>query len=314
MQCLTFQYSNKYHHMQAAEFLTDFFNDANVREAFQVRAHLCRILPVPFARAKSDHSVDIYIGRLGLTAILQVAPVTVTCGLCLTVCPPSQVVTGDATWAPITGQVTSIDSAVVSANATSMDMFDRLKDAPEPILRSGTWDIVKCFQDERDGFIIQDRLRELILAAEDSENDGLVAEADQQQFLWLIFEHLVLGGSMNQFEDSAEVYVDLAKRLYKDLVTCASALRARLCASRSASFARCGAMAWADRAGSCRPQKNCATGEIEVRSAVYKATSMETDGGTKLFPVGNRNSFCYVTTDPSRSVCKCFYHAFVPHW
>jgi hypothetical protein len=104
-----------------------------------------------------------------------------------------------------------------------MDMFDQLKDAPEPILRSGTWDIVKCFQDERDGFIIQDRLRELILAAEDSDNAGVIEEADQQQFLWLIFEHLVLGSSMNQFEDSAEVYVDLSKRLYKDLVTCASA-------------------------------------------------------------------------------------------
>jgi Domain of unknown function (DUF4498) len=88
-------------------------------------------------------------------------------------------------------------------------------------VRDDSWAIMKCFDDEVDGFPVQDMLREFLLQGEESVNAGLLEEADTREFLWHLFRHLALGGAMNQFEDDLTKYREASKALYKSLVSCA---------------------------------------------------------------------------------------------
>ena len=111
---------------------------------------------------------------------------------------------------------------MVPCAATNLDMFDKLRNAQEPILRKDSWAVVKCFDDEVDGFPIQDMLRELLLRGSDSVNAGLLDNAEPREFLWRLFGHLALGGSVNQFEDDVDEYRQACKALYKSLMSYAS--------------------------------------------------------------------------------------------
>ena len=79
-----------------------------------------------------------------------------------------------------------------------MDLFDRILSADPPIVR-GSGDLVKCMDDQREGFTVSDMLRQMLLC-DDSENSGLYSEVEREEFLWLLFEHLCLGGACCQFE------------------------------------------------------------------------------------------------------------------
>ena len=43
----------------------------------------------------------------------------------------------------------------------------------------------------------------------------------QLEFIFKLFQHISLGGSMCQYENNIKVYLDVIKVLYKDLVTVA---------------------------------------------------------------------------------------------
>jgi hypothetical protein len=122
-------------------------------------------------------------------------------------------------WEPLTGQVSQLTTSVVPCTETTLSLFDRLRAAKEPIIRHGTWTIMKCFDDEVDGFPIQDMLREFVLRGHSSINAGLLKDDEEHEFLWQLFCHLSLGGAMNQFEDDMVAYRDATKVLYKDLVS-----------------------------------------------------------------------------------------------
>jgi hypothetical protein len=107
----------------------------------------------------------------------------------------------------------------VPSTETRLDLFDKLRNASEPILREGSWDLMKCFHDEVDGFPVQDMLREMMLR-EESPNACLLSTEECQEFLWLLLRHLALGGATNQFEDSFAEYRMAVKLLYKDLLSC----------------------------------------------------------------------------------------------
>lgn len=129
-----------------------------------------------------------------------------------------------AGWQPLQGKVAALTCSVVPCTATTLDIFDKLRNASEPIIRDGTWNIMKCFDDELEGYPIQDMLREFLLRGHDSVNAGTLSNNDLTEFLWRLFTHLALGGSMNQFEDDLAEYRTAVRTLYKDLVSCAPGL------------------------------------------------------------------------------------------
>ena len=57
---------------------------------------------------------------------------------------------------------------------------------------------------------------------EDSDNFECYNDNERAEFLFRLFSHLVLGGSVCQYEDFIKPYIDVTKALYKDLIWYAS--------------------------------------------------------------------------------------------
>lgn len=58
-----------------------------------------------------------------------------------------------------------------------------------------------------------------MLLDEDSENYDLFSVAEKDEFLYRLFSHFCLGGSVCQYEDTVEPYVSITKGVYKDLLS-----------------------------------------------------------------------------------------------
>lgn len=233
--------------------------------------------------------------------------------------PPLQVKTTSG-WAPLGGTPAQLSCSVVPCTRTRLDLFDKLRAAPEPVLREGTWGLVRCFHDEVDGFPVQDMLRELILH-DDSPNAEALSAEERSEFLWRLLCHVALGGAMNQFEDSLEPYRGAVKMVYKDLLSCASktCVRAHACVAASVQLVHACIFhmerhtATQGIALSCRVKKS-AVGELEVASAVYSVDHLVMEGEPALFPAASRNNFCYLVVDPARKLCRVLYHAYGTVW
>ena len=77
---------------------------------------------------------------------------------------------------------------------------------------------MKTFEDEAEGITINDKLREALLVPE-SENYQAFPQELRNEFLFKVFQHLALGGSVCQYEDFIGAYVTQAKQMYRDLVS-----------------------------------------------------------------------------------------------
>jgi len=72
-------------------------------------------------------------------------------------------------------------------------------------------------EEEIKGIMVGDKLRNCLIN-EDGEEYCVFNEEDRREFLFRVFTHLVLGGSMCQYEDKADEYYEKTKQLYKSLV------------------------------------------------------------------------------------------------
>lgn len=100
-------------------------------------------------------------------------------------------------------QVNSYKSTILKASVTSMSFFDKLLERTD-IIRS-TGQIVKCMDDYHYGFHVQDTLRDVLLNEDNEielENGHVFTEDEKEEFLFVIFKHLAIGGSLCQFEVS----------------------------------------------------------------------------------------------------------------
>lgn len=105
---------------------------------------------------------------------------------------------------------------------TRLDVFDKLvHNCPIKVFHGSGWRPIKL-PDHPDvlGFAVNDRLREFILSEACASRNAITA-SERSEFLWKIFEHLVLGGNVNQFEDDAKIYRTISKLVYKGLIRCA---------------------------------------------------------------------------------------------
>lgn len=57
-----------------------------------------------------------------------------------------------------------------------------------------------------------------MLLDEDSDKYSLYTEDERKEFVFRIFQMLVLGGMLCQFEDTLQPYLDITKSIYKNLV------------------------------------------------------------------------------------------------
>ncbi len=170
---------------------------------------------------------------------------------------------------------------------TDVTFFDPLYEAR--VVNQKTQTIQKCFDQyiTEDGICISDLLRQYfaytllqqdgmdhLLSCEDRLLD-LFSLRQQQEFLFHIMTRLCIGGPLNQFEDSFEKYLQVAKLLYKDLV---------------------------------RVHKNGETNELEITSKVYQVQ----DYTKTLFARDSTFNFCYVSVDAIRRHVTVWQKAFIP--
>ncbi len=69
-----------------------------------------------------------------------------------------------------------------------------------------------------EGIELCDKVRECLLL-EESESYCIFGEVKRKELLFKVFQMLVLGGSLNQYEDKLTPYLDFTKKIYKSLVS-----------------------------------------------------------------------------------------------
>uniref|UniRef100_A0ACB8FGJ1 Uncharacterized protein n=1 Tax=Sphaerodactylus townsendi TaxID=933632 RepID=A0ACB8FGJ1_9SAUR len=116
--------------------------------------------------------------------------------------------------------VNKVEVKNILCTKVSMSFFDRLYG--EGVVRENGY-IVKCLDECFDEMLIADELRKVLLL-EDSDHYDLFSQSDREEFLFCLFKHLCLGGSLCQYEDNLDPYLETTKALYKDLVRSAQGL------------------------------------------------------------------------------------------
>lgn len=168
--------------------------------------------------------------------------------------------------------VESYTTESVPCTYTSMSLFNRLKE--EGIVReSGS--ICKCMDELVDGIYISDELRKMILM-EDSDNFECYSDSERSEFLFRLFSHLVIGGSVCQYEDFISPYIDVTKSLYKDLICV---------------------------------QKFQDSDKLNIVTKVYKVTGKDKTG-YQAYPSSDDHpqTFAYLLVDPLKRHVSLLYH------
>ena len=107
----------------------------------------------------------------------------------------------------------------MTCNVLNMSFFDVFRDLR---LVTENGDIRQNYEERLDGIILGDRIRQALLweETEDFEAwDELHKDTYQKEFIFKLFAHIQIGGSINQFDNNISSYLDVVKKLYKDLVT-----------------------------------------------------------------------------------------------
>jgi len=182
------------------------------------------------------------------------------------------VCTGRGSWGSL-GKVSDVQAERLCTTVLRLDFFDRLS-AAGVTHQNGM--INKCFDVQCGDVLASDKLR-LMLLDESSEEWDVYSAAERKELIFHVMQRLATGGGLNQYEDSMEPYLDLAKGLYKDLVSV---------------------------------QKDGA-GQLQVRSLALQVNSASSTGAP-LFPRDTPHNFCYVTIDPLQRHVKYWYFAWFP--
>mmetsp|Transcript_26145 Transcript_26145/g.68627 ORF Transcript_26145/g.68627 Transcript_26145/m.68627 type:complete len:266 (-) Transcript_26145:249-1046(-) len=170
------------------------------------------------------------------------------------------------------GDCKGVDFEDVSCSATSMEFFDRLYEC-EALRRDGS--IVGCFPEYLDnGFAVNQELGKIMLM-EDSDHYDTFTDNDRAELLFKIFQHITLGGPLNQYEDTIGPYFDTTKLLYKSLISVA---------------------------------KDPKTQKVRVTSMAVKIKAA--DGRSSLFPQDDHpQNFMYAVVNPTKREVSLWYHA-----
>ncbi|XP_071590511.1 cilia- and flagella-associated protein 300 [Heliangelus exortis] len=184
-----------------------------------------------------------------------------------------KLISSSGQWTKLDSKVTKIEATVVPCTQISMSFFDRLYS--EGVVRENG-DIVKCYDDYYNDILISDELRKVLLL-EDSEHYDLFSEMDRKEFLFCLFKHLCIGGTLCQFEDVIEPYLETTKAFYKDLVSV---------------------------------QKDPETKEIRIISTVFRVSAYDENGLCYPSSKSHEQTFAYLIVDPCKKHVHSLYHSF----
>ncbi|KAM4849302.1 cilia- and flagella-associated protein 300 isoform X1 [Urocitellus parryii] len=176
-------------------------------------------------------------------------------------------------WITLGTEVKKIEAINVPCTQLSMSFFNRLYD--EDIVRDNGH-IVKCLDSFCDPFLISDELRKVLLV-EDSEKYEVFRQPDREEFLFCLFKHLCLGGSLCQYEDVLKPYLETTKLIYKDLVSV---------------------------------RKHPQTKKIQITSSIFKVTAYDSTGVCYPSTKNHEQTFSYFIVDPIKRHVNVLYHCY----
>ncbi|XP_075402613.1 cilia- and flagella-associated protein 300 isoform X1 [Tenrec ecaudatus] len=176
-------------------------------------------------------------------------------------------------WITLGTEVKTIEAINVPCTQLSMSFFNRLYD--EDIVRH-SGHIVKCLDSFYDPFLIADELRKVLLM-EDSEKYEVFSQPEREEFLFCLFKHFCLGGTLCQYEDVLNPYLETTKLIYKDLVSV---------------------------------RKNPQTKKIQITSSVFKVTAYDSAGMCYPSTKNHEQTFSYFIVDPIKRHVHVLYHSY----
>lgn len=170
---------------------------------------------------------------------------------------------------------TAIQVQQLSTAVKSMDFFDRLEEIG--VVNNGT--IRGCFEEIYDGISVGDQLRDM-LVNDDSENASAYSESEKKELIFVLFQILVIGGSMCQPDYEVKRYQEMTKTLYKELVTVF---------------------------------KNPTTGEVNISGRCYSLASVD---GVDIFsnPDREKQNVLLLIVEPLKKVITTLKVNFVSFW
>ncbi|XP_048349706.1 cilia- and flagella-associated protein 300 [Sphaerodactylus townsendi] len=176
-------------------------------------------------------------------------------------------------WTVLNTTVNKVEVKNILCTKVSMSFFDRLYG--EGVVRENGY-IVKCLDECFDEMLIADELRKVLLL-EDSDHYDLFSQSDREEFLFCLFKHLCLGGSLCQYEDNLDPYLETTKALYKDLVSV---------------------------------QKDPETKELNIISTVFKVSAHDAHGLCYPSSRSHQQTFAYLIVSPFKRHVYVLYHSF----
>jgi len=105
----------------------------------------------------------------------------------------------------------------ISTKETSMGLLERLED--KEIGAIGANGHIKGRLDEFIGDITVNNVIREVLFMEESDLYDTYSDAERKEFLFRIFQHLILGGAVNQYDDNIDGYLKATKAVYRDLLS-----------------------------------------------------------------------------------------------
>ncbi|XP_068121042.1 cilia- and flagella-associated protein 300 isoform X2 [Hyperolius riggenbachi] len=189
------------------------------------------------------------------------------------VVPHLKLLSSSDQWTTLGSKVERVTVEEIPCTQLSMSLFDCLYKGN--IVRDSGY-ISKCLDEFVDDFTISDELRKVLLV-EDSEKYDIFSPSDRQQFMFLLFKHLCLGGSVCQFEDMVDPYLDTTKSMYKELLSV---------------------------------QKDPETKQINIISSIYKVQAYDENGMCYPSPRPHEQTFAYLIVDPLKRHVSVLYHCF----
>ena len=165
---------------------------------------------------------------------------------------------------------------VLNTRATNMDLFDAMYENDLVTLDTGY--IHQDYDTYVEDITVSDKLKQALLV-EDSEAYSVFSQDQRDEFLFHIFKRIVIGGSLCQYENTVEPYLEMTKDFYKDIVSAA---------------------------------KEPETNKIYIRSVPVEILSIEKSNLDKI--KNHPQNFFYVVIDPYQRYVHLWYHNWVPFW
>jgi hypothetical protein len=172
--------------------------------------------------------------------------------------------------------VNKLSFSKLTTESVNLDILDVVYE--NKLVNKETGYIKKDFEEIYEGIVLADKLKRALVDPED-ENYCIFDEKTRNEFLFKVFMHICVGGSLNQYEDYAGEYFNLTKIFYKDLISVT---------------------------------KNTELNKLVVRSHAYKILKLN-DKDIFKNPYNPQN-FIYVIVDPYQKMVNIWYNKWENFW